>query len=187
MAEPGLEPLPPESQHSFCNPFRLFMCTPLPYRSLLQGLQALQLQPRPGPCLLQMKKHSVSGHAGASGHVEVSGLTGVSGQGACLPVPQGIPYPGTCHCMSRKSGKARTRCWTLRSVLWSESPVREAWTELGAVGVLAGGGMVEGLSPGLSDKPASWSPVWSYYYWKDGEKTLKKNLKESPPLLIPVC
>ena len=154
MAEPGLEPLPPESQRSFCSPFGPFTCTPLPYRSFVQGLQALQLQPQPGPCLLQMKKHSVSGHAGASGHVEVSGLTGVSGQGACLPVPQGIPYPGTCLCMSRKSGKARTRCWTLRSVLWSESPVRGAWTELGAVGVLAGGGVVEGPSPGLSDKPA---------------------------------
>ena len=45
--------------------------------------------------------------------------------------------------MNRKSGKARTRCWTLRSVLWSESLVREAQSELGTKGVLDGGGVVE--------------------------------------------
>ena len=111
-----------------------------PTDHLSLGPQALLPQPLPGPCLPPMKKRSVSGPAGASGPVAASGLTGVSGQGACLPVPQGTPYPGTCHCMSRKSGKARTRCWTLQNALWSESLVREAPSEPGAMGALAGGG-----------------------------------------------
>lgn len=100
---------------SFCS--LLFF---LPSRSLLPGHLVLLAAARPGPCLPLMKKRSASGPVGARGHVGVSVHTGVRGQGACLPVRQGTPCPGTCHCMSRKSGKARIQCWTLQSVLWSE-------------------------------------------------------------------
>lgn len=89
-------------------------------RSHLLGLPGPCAAASPGPCLPQMKKPSVSGHAGASGHAEVSDPTGASGQEACPLAHRETPYPGTCPCMSRRSGRARTRCWTLQSVLWSE-------------------------------------------------------------------
>jgi hypothetical protein len=78
-----------------------------------------------GPCLPPMKKRSASGPVEVNGPIGASGPVGASGQGVCLPVLQGTPCPGTCHCMSRKNGKARIRCWTLLSVLWSELLVRK--------------------------------------------------------------
>lgn len=134
VAEPRREPLPPKSQGSLRDPSVCSHALLSPPGHFSLGPQAFLLQPPPGPCLPRMKKRSVSGHAGVSGRVGVNGLIGVSGQGACLPVPQGTLYPGTCHYMSRKSGKARIRCWTLQSVLWSELLVREALSELGALG-----------------------------------------------------
>lgn len=192
--EPGLEPLPPKTQCSWYDPHVCSHALLSPTDHFSLGPQALLLQLLPQWCLPQMKKRSVSGHAGVSGRAEVSGLTGASDQGACLLVPQGTPYPGTCHCMSRKSGKARIQCWTLQSVLWSESLVR-ALSELGAEGAReepASGYWLQewgvDRSPlGLSDKPAG-IKFGIIYYWKDNEITLKKNLKEKHlPLLIPLC
>lgn len=139
-----------------------------------RGPEALLLQPLPGRCLPQMKKRSVSGHAEANGLVGASGLTGASGQGACLPVPQGTPYPGTYHCMSRKSGKARILCWTLRSVLWSELLVRDARSKLGAVSAWGEWVGVPWLG-GQRGDPTQVSLASQLesnllpYYWKDDE------------------
>lgn len=96
------------------------------------------------PCRPPTRRPSASGRAGASGRAEVSGRTAASARAASPRAPPGTPCHGICPCTSRRSGRARTRCWTRPRGLSSELQVtqRPGWGLPAVVEVAAAAGPV---------------------------------------------
>lgn len=91
---------------------------------LLQAAARGDVLPAPGPCRPPTRRPSARGRAGASARAGASGRTAASARAASPPAPPGTPCPGTCPFTSRRSGRARTRCWTRPRGLSSGSQVR---------------------------------------------------------------
>lgn len=136
---------------------------------LLQAAARGDVLPAPGPCRPPTRRPSARGRAGASGHAGASGRTAASARAASPPAPPGTPCPGTCPSTSRRSGRARTRCWTRPRGLSSGSQVRRRPLLGRAAGPQVGGLTLrwprwcQGLSPSppeLRCRTPAFRPPW---------------------------